>query len=116
MKLYLKTFASDFFSPLIYYVPSLSCPTLYPSSLSLLPQFLVASVHRIFPMFRFQWLADEVRRNLPIELDFRNEANNQERFNHTYKHLTFARVSIVCARGCGSYHLALPRPRRCTGT
>ena len=46
----------------------------------------------IFPMFRFQWLADEVRRNLPIELDFRCEARNQEKFSKTFKHLTFAKV------------------------
>lgn len=56
-------------------------------------QFLVACVHFFFPSFRFQWLADEVRRNLPIELDFRHEAKNQEKFSSLFKHLSFAKVN-----------------------
>lgn len=70
----------------------LVCESLISDLPLLSPQFLVASVHTIFPTFRFQWLADEVRRNLPIELDFCCEARNQDRFTQTYKHLTFARV------------------------
>ena len=57
-------------------------------------QFLVACVHAIFPSFRFQWLADEIRRNLPNELDFRCEARNQEKFSALFKHLTFVKVSL----------------------
>lgn len=58
-----------------------------------LPQFLVACVHWIFPEFRFQWLADEVRRNLPIELNFRCEAKNQDIFSSMFKHLSFVKVT-----------------------
>jgi aarF domain-containing kinase len=36
-------------------------------------------VKRLFPQFAFEWLADEMRTNLPKELDFVAEAHNAER-------------------------------------
>lgn len=39
----------------------------------------VKLVKRIFPQFEFGWLADEMRTNLPKELDFISEAHNSER-------------------------------------
>jgi len=33
----------------------------------------------IFPEFNYQWLVDEVKENLPKELDFEHEAANAER-------------------------------------
>ena len=29
---------------------------------------------RLFPKFQYKWLADEVSKNIPIEMDFRIEA------------------------------------------
>ena len=58
-------------------------------------QFLIACVHWVFPTFRFQWLADEIRHNLPIELNFLCEAQNQERFTVMFKHLGFIKVSYL---------------------
>lgn len=58
-------------------------------------QFLVTCVHWVFPDFTFEWLADEVRRNLPMELDFRLEAQNQERFSDMFSHLTFVKAPRV---------------------
>lgn len=40
---------------------------------------LVRWVKRMFPQFSFEWLADEMNKNLPLELDFRHEAANSER-------------------------------------
>lgn len=40
---------------------------------------LVGWVKRVFPDFSFEWLADEMNRNLPLELDFRHEAGNSAR-------------------------------------
>lgn len=37
---------------------------------------VVAVVDRLFPKFSYKWLADEVERNLPQELNFRHEASN----------------------------------------
>lgn len=55
-------------------------------------------MHWVFPSFRFQWLADEVRRNLPLELDFRCEAHNQDKFSAMFKHLGFAKVGVSQAQ------------------
>ncbi len=51
------------------------------------PQFLVSCVHLVFPEFTFQWLVEEIRSNLPLELDFCQEARNQERFSAMFTHL-----------------------------
>lgn len=40
---------------------------------------VVAAVDRLFPKFSYKWLADEVERNLPQELDFLHEAGNSRR-------------------------------------
>lgn len=40
---------------------------------------LVSVVKRLFPEFDFEWIADELRTNLPRELDFESEAHNAER-------------------------------------
>ena len=62
---------------------------------SLFSQFLVGCVHWVFPDFTFQWLADEVRQNLPMELDFYHEAQNQEKFSEMFSHLTFVKAPRV---------------------
>jgi len=40
--------------------------------------FLVHAVKAFFPRFDYTWLADEVRANLPKELDFANEVRKGE--------------------------------------
>lgn len=51
----------------------------------------------MFPSFQFQWLADEVRKNLPQELDFRLEANNMNKCSQLFKSngITFVKVQII---------------------
>jgi len=34
---------------------------------------------RLFPQFKYKWLADEVSKNIPIEMDFHIEAENCKR-------------------------------------
>lgn len=41
--------------------------------------FVVAVVDRIFPKFSYKWLADEMQKNLPDELNFLREAENSRR-------------------------------------
>eukprot|EP00122_Pirum_gemmata_P015804 Pgem_evm1s14778 len=43
-------------------------------------------VHKIFPRFDYQWLVDEIQRNLPLELDFLHEARNTEISREKFKH------------------------------
>lgn len=40
---------------------------------------LVGAIRWLFPDFNYQWLVEEVRENLPKELDFEHEAGNNER-------------------------------------
>ncbi len=40
---------------------------------------VVAAVDALFPKFSYKWLADEVERNLPKELNFVHEADNASR-------------------------------------
>lgn len=46
---------------------------------------LVGVVRRVFPQFEYSWLVDEVKRNLPRELDFRLEARNIEAFRRRFE-------------------------------
>lgn len=64
---------------------------------------LVHWVKRVFPDFSFEWLADEMNKNLPLELDFRHEAGNSRRCQEDfaqYKHtcVVFPRVPWVFRR------------------
>ena len=52
-------------------------------------------MHWLFPDFRFQWLVDEIRQNLPKELDFQQEASNQERFSTLFLHLDYVKAPRV---------------------
>lgn len=56
---------------------------------------LVRGVARIFPDFSFLWLADEMKRNLPLELDFENEGRNAERVQRMFQHLKWLRVPEI---------------------
>ncbi|KAL4402375.1 hypothetical protein ACI68E_000140 [Malassezia pachydermatis] len=46
---------------------------------------LVHWVKRVFPQFAFDWLADEMNKNMPLELDFRHEAGNSMRAQEDFK-------------------------------
>ena len=48
----------------------------------------VQAVKYFFPEFEFDWLADEMRTNLPKELDFIQEAHNSERVLWNFKQNT----------------------------
>lgn len=42
-------------------------------------EFLIRAVHRAFPRFNYLWLVEEMKLNLPRELNFRIEGQNMER-------------------------------------
>lgn len=42
-------------------------------------EYLVKLMSFVFPEFKIQWLVDESKKNLPIELDFLNEGRNAEK-------------------------------------
>nr|CAG4651730.1 EOG090X047B [Triops cancriformis] len=58
-------------------------------------EFLVRTVAWVFPDFQFLWLAEETRKNLPRELDFRIEAENSERIAKQFAHFAWFSVPKV---------------------
>lgn len=64
---------------------------------------LVRLVSKIFPDFSFMWLADEMKRNLPLELDFFHEGQNAERVQKLFSHLKWLKVPSV------NWNLTTPR-------
>ncbi|KAG0421252.1 hypothetical protein HPB47_002862 [Ixodes persulcatus] len=56
-------------------------------------ELLVNIVAKLFPEFSLMWLAEETKRNLPLELNFVNEAHNQERVRRMFSHFDWLVVS-----------------------
>lgn len=54
---------------------------------------------RIFPEFNFLWLVEEMKRNLPKELDFCYEANNAEKVAKQFSHFPWLKVTIYLYMG-----------------
>jgi len=48
--------------------------------------FLVHTVKFFFPQFEFMWLAEEMRKNLPLELSFIQEGKNSEKIANLLSH------------------------------
>ncbi|KAG2440507.1 hypothetical protein HYH02_010385 [Chlamydomonas schloesseri] len=55
---------------------------------------LVGCVRWVFPDFDYRWLVDEIKENLPRELDFRHEAANSER----------CRANLEASARAGAWH------------
>lgn len=49
----------------------------------------------VFPDFNMQWLVDESKKNLPIELDFVNEGRNAEKVAGLFKRFKWLRVPKI---------------------
>ena len=57
--------------------------------------FLVRVVNWVFPKFEFMWLAEEMRKNLPLELDFRQEGKNAEKVSKMYANYDWLKVPKI---------------------
>lgn len=42
---------------------------------------------RLFPQFRYRWFAEELRENIPKELDFTVEVENARRASHHLRNM-----------------------------
>ncbi|CAI5450144.1 unnamed protein product [Caenorhabditis angaria] len=58
-------------------------------------QFLANFADAVFPEFKLMWLVDEVKRNLPKELDFEHEAKNADEARKRFKHLDFLKIPEI---------------------
>lgn len=45
-------------------------------------EYAVRAMGIIFPEFKLQWLVDESKKNIPIELNFLTEGRNTEKVSH----------------------------------
>ncbi len=58
-------------------------------------ELLVRLVAKIFPEFQFLWLAEETKKNLPLELDFIHEGHNCDRVARMFQHFKYLIVPKV---------------------
>ncbi|XP_001630201.2 aarF domain-containing protein kinase 1 [Nematostella vectensis] len=58
-------------------------------------ELLSKAVAWAFPEFKFTWLVDETKRNLPLELDFTHEGKNAEKVAKIFNSCTFLKVPEV---------------------
>ncbi|KAL7738678.1 hypothetical protein ACLKA6_006964 [Drosophila palustris] len=58
-------------------------------------EMAVKMLARIFPDFKIQWLVEESKKNLPIELDFLNEGKNAEKVASQFKKYHWLRVPKI---------------------
>ena len=56
-------------------------------------EFLVKAVKKVFPQFEFMWLAEEMQKNLPLELSFIQEAKNAEKVSRMLREFSWLKVS-----------------------
>lgn len=56
---------------------------------------LVHAAGWLFPEFAYVWLAEETKRNLPVELDFLNEGRNCEKIAKILSKFKFLKVSLT---------------------
>ncbi|XP_055931345.1 aarF domain-containing protein kinase 1-like [Argiope bruennichi] len=58
-------------------------------------ELLVNIVAWLFPEFSFMWLAEETKRNLPLELDFIHEGQNAERVHRMFSSLPWLKIPKI---------------------
>ncbi|XP_055879490.1 aarF domain-containing protein kinase 1-like isoform X5 [Biomphalaria glabrata] len=58
-------------------------------------KFLVHALGWVFPDFNYIWLAEETKKNLPVELDFLNEGMNCERIGKILSPFKFLKVPAI---------------------
>ncbi|KRY85463.1 putative aarF domain-containing protein kinase 1 -like protein [Trichinella pseudospiralis] len=56
---------------------------------------LVHAAAKVFPEFKLMWFADEVKRNLPRELNFKEEGENADRIRHLLENLKFLKIPEI---------------------
>lgn len=69
----------------------------------------------IFPEFQFGWLAEETRKNIPLELDFVHEGKNCEQVSKMFRHLSFLKVTNFVVNIVLKYRSNLYSVHRCVG-
>lgn len=58
-------------------------------------EVLVKIMSYVFPEFKFQWLVDETKKNIPQELNFEQEGHNAEKIAKLFENVKWLRVPKV---------------------
>lgn len=58
-------------------------------------EVMVKLVSWAFPDFKFQWLVNETKRNLPIEMDFEHEGHNAEKVAEMFKEYRWLKIPKI---------------------
>lgn len=58
-------------------------------------EYLCKIMSIVFPDFKMQWLVEESKKNLPIELDFLNEGRNAEKVADMFKDIKWLKVPKI---------------------
>ncbi|GJQ74813.1 hypothetical protein Trydic_g21651 [Trypoxylus dichotomus] len=58
-------------------------------------EYLVNLVSYVFPDFKFQWFVDEMKQNIPLELNFENEGKNSEKVAQMFKDTPWLHIPKV---------------------
>ncbi|XP_066256662.1 aarF domain-containing kinase 1 [Euwallacea similis] len=58
-------------------------------------EYLVKIMSWIFPDFKFQWLVDESKKNIPQELDFVQEGKNAEKISKLFENVEWLKVPKI---------------------
>lgn len=58
-------------------------------------EVLVKIMSWVFPEFKFQWLVDETKKNIPIELNFEQEGKNAEKVAQMFKNYEWLKIPAV---------------------
>lgn len=56
---------------------------------------LVRIVAKLFPEFHLSWFLEEAKRDIPLELDFLNEAANADKMRKMCSHLSFLKIPKI---------------------
>lgn len=68
---------------------------------------LVHIIAWVFPEFKFLWLVEETKRNIPRELNFIEEAKNIEKVSQIFKHYPWLKIPQVHPELCTSRVLVM---------
>lgn len=58
-------------------------------------EVLVNVVSHIFPEFKFKWLVEETKKNIPKELNFQEEGHNAEKVAKMFKDYKWLHVPKI---------------------
>lgn len=70
-------------------------------------EVLVKMLSWVFPEFKFQWLVDETKKNIPRELNFSEEAENVKKAKKMFEHFPWLKIPDLVEELCSKRVLTM---------